>query len=121
MRFERGNTIGKAGRPRGSRNRLANTFLTDLLEIWNEPIKEGSEVRRGPAAMRIMSRERPNEFVKIYASVMPKEFWFDSTVTELDDGELDALIAQMRERLLVAREEKSLDQAAQMKMIEHVN
>jgi hypothetical protein len=39
--------------------------------------------------MRIMSRERPAEFVKIYASVLPKEFVFENVVTELADDELD--------------------------------
>jgi hypothetical protein len=68
-----------------------------------------------------MSKERPAEFAKLYAACLPREFWVDSTVTELDDGELDALIQQMRERLLVAREEKSLDAAAELKMIEHAN
>jgi hypothetical protein len=70
--------------------------------------------------LRIMSREKPAEFAKLYAACLPREFWVDSTVTELDDGELDALIAQMRERLLTAREEKSLD-AVQMKLIPHAH
>jgi len=119
--FEKGNTIGAAGRPKGTKNKLAATVLKDLLAVWEEKIKPDSEITRGVAALRIMSRERPAEFAKLYAACLPREFWVDSAVTELDDGELDALIAQMRERLLTAREEKSLDQASQMKLISHAH
>jgi len=49
-----------------------------------------------------MSRERPSEFAKLFAGIVPRELWLDSTVNELEDGELDALIEQMRQRLLVA-------------------
>ena len=119
--FEKGNTIGAAGRPKGTKNKLAATVLRDLLSVWGEPVKPDSDVTRGVAALRIMSREKPAEFAKLYAACLPREFWVDSAVTELDDGELDALIRQMRERLLVARAEKSLTAAAQTKLIEHAH
>jgi hypothetical protein len=35
---------------------------------------------------------------------MPKEFWFDSTVSQLADEKLDSLIAQLRERVLAIKE-----------------
>jgi hypothetical protein len=118
-RFEQGNTLSK-GRPRGSRKKLAKRFFDDMSEVWSELTPDGKSTK-GKAALRLMWRERPGEFAKLYAAVMPREFWVDSAVTELDDGELDALIAQMRQRLLTAREEKSLDQAAQMKLIGHAH
>jgi len=112
--FERGHRIG---RPRGSRNRLASQFLDDLIEIWNEPISKDNPLRRGPAALRIMSRDRPHEFAKIYASVLPKEFLVQSVASELDDDELDRMIEALRQRVLEAREERALDQALQMKLL----
>jgi hypothetical protein len=39
--------------------------------------------------------------------------------TELAEEKLDQLISQLRERVLILREEQSLDQAAQMKLISH--
>jgi len=41
--------------------------------------------------------------------VLPKEFVFESAVTELDDDELDRMIAMLRERTLAARQEQALD------------
>jgi len=120
LKFERGNTIGKQGRPRGSRNRLAKDVLDDLIAVWNEPIKPESDIRRGPASLRIMSRERPADFCKLFASVLPKEFWLESTAQELSDEELDRMIEILRQRVLEAREEQALDQVTQIKLVEHV-
>jgi len=118
--FKPGNTIGKNGKPRGVKNRLAGDVLSDLLQVWNEPIKEGSDIRRGPAALRIMSRERPTEFAKLYASVLPKEYLVESVAAELSDDELDTLIEQLRVRALEAREEKALN-AVEIKMLPHAH
>jgi hypothetical protein len=115
--FTVGNTIGKAGKPRGTRNRLASHVFEDLLQVWNEPIKEGSDITRGKAALRIMSREKPADFAKLYAGVMPKEFVFENVVNELSDEDrrfiMEMLYAKDRQDML-------LDDS-RMKVIEHVN
>ena len=109
MKFQGGNTIGKQGRPRGSRNALAKRVFEDLIEIWDEPISTGHDIRRGPAALRIMSKQNPRDFCKLYASLMPREFFFEhSTIAQLEDGELDTLIEQLRQRALEAREQQAL-------------
>jgi hypothetical protein len=119
MRFEPGNTLSK-GRPRGARNKLASRVLADLLAVWDEPITEGSALTRGKAALRLMSRERPHEFAKLYAGIMPRELWLEQNIAgELDDGELDILIGQLRERVLAARRDEQL--APPLKVIEHAN
>jgi hypothetical protein len=119
VRFEKGNTLG--GRPRGSKNKLAKSVLEDLLAIWNEPLRPDSDLRRGPAALRVMSKERPADFCKLYASVLPKELWLESTAQELSDDELDRVIENIRQRLPEQREEKALDAAVDIKMVPHVN
>ena len=119
MKFQAGNVIGKQGRPRGSRNALAKHVFEDLIEIWNEPVSAGSNIRRGPAALRIMMKTNPRDFCKLYGNLMPKEFWIDSTAQQLSDEELDVLIVQLRQRALEAREERSLDTAVEIKMIPH--
>ena len=116
-KFGPGNTIGKTGRPRGARNRLANKVFEDVLEFWNEPSKDGSAVMRGRAALLAMWRERPHEFVKFVGSVMPREFLFENVASELGDEELDRMIEMLRERALAVREERALD--TQVKMIPH--
>jgi len=115
--FQPGNSIGKAGKPRGTRNRLAVRVLGDLLEVWDEPIKEGSDITRGKAALRIMSKEKPADFAKLYASVMPKEFVFENVVNELSDEDRCLMIEMLYAK---ARQEMQLDDS-HMKVIEHVN
>jgi hypothetical protein len=110
--FAPGNKMNPTGRPRGVKNRLATTILKDLLDIWNEPAitRDGVSVTRGIAALRIMSKEKPADFCKLYASLVPREFWIEANaVAEMDDVELDRVIEAMRERLLTLRQEKAFD------------
>src|SRR5262245_31952482 len=119
MAWTKENHPTNGGRPVGSRNSLAKHVFEDLIEIWNEPISQGSDIRRGPAALRIMSKQNPRDFCKLFASLMPREFFFEhSTIAQLDDVELDKMIEQLRQRALEAREEQTLP-APQLKVIEH--
>jgi hypothetical protein len=89
--FEKGMTkIG--GRQKGVRNKLSHSFLTDLLEEWTE---------HGRATLKIARIERPVEFAKLVAGLLPREFELEisSTVTQLSDDELDRFIAYCRDRL----------------------
>jgi 2,4-dienoyl-CoA reductase-like NADH-dependent reductase (Old Yellow Enzyme family) len=52
-----------------------------------------------------MWRERPGEFVKAVFGIMPKEFVFESIVTELDDEELNRMIEAFREQQRLAQEQ----------------
>lgn len=61
-RFLTGNSGG--GRPKGSRNRLSEAFLNDLHTVWE---------REGKAAIERTLSERPWEFIRVVASVIPKE------------------------------------------------
>src|SRR5262245_65486993 len=68
------------GRPKGSRNRLSQEFLNDLLEEWREGGRE---------AMRIMRLERPAEFVKVVGSILPKELTVEvGPLQEISDDRL---------------------------------
>jgi hypothetical protein len=53
---------------RPPRIRLRASFIRDLAEDWE---------REGKAAIRIMRIERPSEYVKIVASLMPRELEVD--------------------------------------------
>jgi hypothetical protein len=108
MKFQPGNTIGKAGKPRGTRNKLAATVFEDVLAFWDEPAKEGSDLTKGQAALLSMWRSRPHEFVKVVTGMMPREFLFDHVVTELGDEKLDTLILRMREQLGVIKSDPLL-------------
>jgi hypothetical protein len=80
------------GRRAGARNRLSQEFLTTLLAEFE---KHGAE------AVRICRVERPIEFVKIVAGLMPKEIDLhqDSQLSELSDTELEEFIEYARRRI----------------------
>ena len=79
------------GRPtKGHRNKLAQRVFDDILKHWNEPA--GSDLCKGQAALELLYREKPGDYLKLTASVLPKEFVFENEVTELDDEELDRMI-----------------------------
>jgi len=97
-RFLPGNTFGK-GR-RGAKNRLATRVLEDLQNVWDEPCRPGSDITNGVAALRIMAKQNPAEFCKLYCNLVPKEYWVESTtLTDMDDAELDKIIARMRDEV----------------------
>ena len=104
--FKPGHNI-KGGRPQGSRNKLAQRVFDDIFRHWNEPA--GGELCKGQAALELLYRERPGEYLRLTASVLPKEFVFENAVTELDDEELDRMIEMLRERALSARQEQALE------------
>lgn len=83
-RFQPGNN-GGPGRPKGSRNKLGEAFIADFHADWEE---------HGATAIRTMREERPHEYVKVAASLLPKEFKIE-TVSELSDDQLDARIRQL--------------------------
>jgi hypothetical protein len=52
------------GRSLGSRNQLATAFVDDLKTVWNET---------GITALRRCAEEEPAQFVRVVASLMPKD------------------------------------------------
>jgi hypothetical protein len=86
--------IKTGGRIKGSRNKISEAFLKDLAAEWETS---------GPAALKVMSKEEPGNFVKVVAALLPKEFEItDSRLTELSDEEIDGLIAQLRGKIRTA-------------------
>jgi hypothetical protein len=107
-KFQPGHQI-KGGRPKGSRNKLAAHVFDDILRHWCQPAAAGSELCKGQEALETLYRERPGDYLKLTASVLPKGFVFENAVTELCDEELDFMISQLRERALAARQEPALE------------
>lgn len=62
-KFKRGNP-GGPGRPKGSRNAIQEDFLKDIHEAWKA---HGKEVIASTV------EEKPAEFLKVVASLLPKE------------------------------------------------
>jgi hypothetical protein len=71
-RFEKGLSGNPAGRPQGSRNKLAEDFVGELLGEWQ---------RRGRDAIRNLPDDK---FVDVVAKVLPKELLVDAGETFAD-------------------------------------
>ena len=76
------------GRKKGARNRLHADFVVALQEHFQE---------RGKAAIEIVYRESPRDYLKIIASVLPKEFVLeDGRLESMGDEELEQYLAEIR-------------------------
>ena len=90
MTFKPGNTAGfkpgQGGRAKGARNIISTAFLEALAEHFQE---------EGHKAIEIVFHERPVEYLKIVAAILPKEFEVTNTniLAELPDADLELLIA----------------------------
>jgi hypothetical protein len=99
-KFEPGNSHG--GRRPGSRNRLTARVFEDVLAHWNEPV-EGRNISKGMAALEVMQKEKPSEYVKVILSLLPREVLFgDTAFDDLADEQIDAMLATLRKQVLAS-------------------
>lgn len=69
--WKKGQSGNPKGRPKGSRNKLSESFINDALEAWNEG---------GKGVLSKMMAERPGDFAKMIAGLVPKEFDVNANV-----------------------------------------
>lgn len=55
---------GNPGRPKGARNKLGEAFIKAMLDDFNE---------HGVAAVETVRIEKPDQYLKVIASILPKE------------------------------------------------
>jgi len=76
---------GQGGRPRGARNKLQGDFVSALASEFAE---------HGADAIRICRIEDPSTFLKIVASIMPKELEIsDNRLQDISDDDLELFIS----------------------------
>lgn len=76
---------GNPGRPKGSRNKLGEAFIEDLLAAWES---------RGPEVITTVIEKRPQDFLKVVASLMPKDF--NVNVNQIGEMTDDQLVERIR-------------------------
>ena len=86
-----GHPLYGSGRPAGSRNRLTVKVFEDVLKHWNELVAPNGKTK-GQAALELMMREKPNEYVRAIFSLLPREFVIENVMSDIDDEGLDELL-----------------------------
>ena len=77
------------GRPKGSRNKLGEDFIRALSEDF---------AQHGAAVIAAVRETRPHDYLKVVASLVPKQFQVDTRPIEyLTDAELHEILAEARE------------------------
>jgi hypothetical protein len=82
------------GRPKGSRNKLGEAFISALHDDF---------IQHGPAVIETVRLEKPGQYLKVIASILPKQLEIkEGAFDGVSDDDLAALIVAARSALGVA-------------------
>ena len=92
LKWKGGQSGNPAGRPKGARNKLGEAFVKALQEDFDE---------NGVAAIQTVRAEKPDQYLKVIASLLPKEHRvsFEDQFNEMTDDELTERIRQLASTL----------------------
>lgn len=76
---------GNPGRPKGSRNKLGEAFLEDMLADWEA---------NGPAAIREVRETKPDAYLKVVASILPRDL--NVNINQTDHMTDEQLVERIR-------------------------
>src|SRR5215831_18708655 len=89
--FTKGNP-GKGGGRRGVKHRISTALLEAIAKDFEE---------FGEETIKITRIEKPTEYLKIVASLLPREFEItDSRLTDISDEEIDRIIDIAQRQLI---------------------
>jgi hypothetical protein len=84
-RFLPGNS-GGPGKPKGARNKLGEAFIQALRDSFEE---------HGPETIEAVRTEKPDQYLKVIASLLPKEMTLN--INDAESLSDDELIERIRE------------------------
>jgi len=86
--YKPGQSGNPAGRPKGARNKLGEAFIEALHESFQ---------KRGAAAIEAVIDEKPDQYLKVIASLLPKDVNLNITddTSEMTDDELAERIQRL--------------------------
>ena len=106
--WQPGQSGNPKGRPKGSKNKLGEDFIKDVLGDWQE---------QGRAVIEKVREERPADYLKVVASLIPRDInfsgtddGFDAQWKDLSDEELASHFKELAAELLDAAESTSKGQ-----------
>lgn len=82
---------GNPGKPKGAKHRLQEDFIKDVQAAWET---------KGAEALTMMIADKPGDFVKMVASLMPKEATLNiNDNSEMTDDELAERVRSLASQL----------------------
>lgn len=88
FKWKPGASANPAGRPKGSKNKLSEDFISALCRDFEE---------NGEAVIQTVRSEKPADYLKIIASIVPKELTIKTeTIEDMSDEELLERLEQVR-------------------------
>lgn len=90
--FNKGVSGNPKGRPKGSKNKLSEFFLRDMVAAWES---------NGVSVINDVIREKPDVFLRVVASLVPKEMNLNVTndVEAMTDDEIRTELAEIADAL----------------------